>query len=153
MHHGTCVTHMPWCMSGSLTRGGGENVLSIPGACATRNFTYLARGPWQSLGDRYSPPGAGGYCRHSTVPVASNFNKCIKHLNDTNFKVYIYVNNHGMLVILVFFLHYVRVISFIYNSRPWTTLHWLWIINTATWLHLGNKIPSVYFLPDQFGTK
>ena len=25
MHHGTCVTHMPWCMSGSLTRGGGEN--------------------------------------------------------------------------------------------------------------------------------
>ena len=25
MHHGTCVTHMPWCLSGSLTRGGGEN--------------------------------------------------------------------------------------------------------------------------------
>ena len=24
MHHGTCVTHVPWCMSGSLTRGGGE---------------------------------------------------------------------------------------------------------------------------------
>ena len=23
MHHGTCVTHVPWCMSGSLTRGGG----------------------------------------------------------------------------------------------------------------------------------
>ena len=22
MHHGTCVTHVPWCMSGSLTRGG-----------------------------------------------------------------------------------------------------------------------------------
>ena len=21
MHHGTCVTHMPWCMSGSLTSG------------------------------------------------------------------------------------------------------------------------------------
>ena len=26
MHHGTCVTHVPWCMSGSLTRGGGQNV-------------------------------------------------------------------------------------------------------------------------------
>ena len=26
MHHGTCVTHVPWCMSGSLTRDGGENV-------------------------------------------------------------------------------------------------------------------------------
>ena len=34
MHHGTCVTHVPWCMSGSLTRGGEENVPGIPGACA-----------------------------------------------------------------------------------------------------------------------
>ena len=52
MHHGTCVTHMPWCMSGSLTRGGGENVPGIPGACATCNFAYLVRGPWhrKSLG-------------------------------------------------------------------------------------------------------
>ena len=46
MHHGTCVTHVPWCMSRSLTRGGGENVPGIPGAWATRNFAYLARGPW-----------------------------------------------------------------------------------------------------------
>ena len=23
MHHATCVTHVPWCMSGSLNRGGG----------------------------------------------------------------------------------------------------------------------------------
>ena len=45
MHHGTCVTHVPWCMSASLTHSGGENVPGIPGACATRNFTYLARGP------------------------------------------------------------------------------------------------------------
>ena len=44
-HHGTCVTHVPWCMSGSLTHGGGENVPGIPGACATRNFTYLVTGP------------------------------------------------------------------------------------------------------------
>ena len=34
MHHGTCVTHVPWCMSGSLTCGDGENVSGIPGACA-----------------------------------------------------------------------------------------------------------------------
>ena len=46
MHHGTCVTHVQWCMSGSLHRDDGENVPSIPGACATRNFTYLARGQW-----------------------------------------------------------------------------------------------------------
>ena len=34
MHHGTCVTHVPWCMSGSLTCGDGERVPGIPGACA-----------------------------------------------------------------------------------------------------------------------
>ena len=34
MHHGTCVTHVPWCKSGSLTCGDGENVPGIPGACA-----------------------------------------------------------------------------------------------------------------------
>ena len=45
MHHGTCVTHVPLCMSKSLTRGGGENVPVISGACATRNITYLVRGP------------------------------------------------------------------------------------------------------------
>ena len=36
-------------MSRSLTHGAGENGVGIPGACATRNFTYLARGP---LGDK-----------------------------------------------------------------------------------------------------
>ena len=46
MHHGTCVTHVPWCMSGSLTCVGGENVPGIPSARATGNFTFLARGPW-----------------------------------------------------------------------------------------------------------
>ena len=48
MHHGTCVTHVSWCMSGSLSRGGGQNVPGIPGACVTHNFTYLVRGPWYS---------------------------------------------------------------------------------------------------------
>ena len=51
MHHGTCVTHVPWCMPGSLTSGflwtrcRKKNVSSIPGACATHHFTYLVRGP------------------------------------------------------------------------------------------------------------
>ena len=45
MHHGTCVTHVPCCMSGSLTRGGGENIPSISGTCATGNYMYLIRGP------------------------------------------------------------------------------------------------------------
>ena len=56
MHHGTCVMHVPWCMSGSLTRGGWENVLGITGACATRDFTYLARSPWiKGLGKWWQP--------------------------------------------------------------------------------------------------
>ena len=46
MHHGTCVTHVPCCMSRSLTRGGGEKVPGIPGACLIHKFTYLVRGPW-----------------------------------------------------------------------------------------------------------
>ena len=50
MHHGTCVTHVPWCkpeslISGFLEFGGGENVPGIPGACVTRNLTYLTRVP------------------------------------------------------------------------------------------------------------
>ena len=49
MHHGTCATHVPWCMWGSLIHVGGENVPAIPGACATRNFPYLIRGPWVGL--------------------------------------------------------------------------------------------------------
>ena len=49
MHHGTGVTYVPWRMWGSLTRGGGENVPGIPCACATRNFTCLARGPCISV--------------------------------------------------------------------------------------------------------
>ena len=51
MHHGTCMTHVPWCMPDRLLAvsfevGGGENVPGIPGACATHNYTYMARGPW-----------------------------------------------------------------------------------------------------------
>ena len=45
MHHSTCVTHVPWCMPGSLTRGGGESVPGIPGACATHNFCFSEKRP------------------------------------------------------------------------------------------------------------
>ena len=45
MHQGTCVTHVPWCILGSLTSGGGKIVPGIPGACTAHNFTYLARDP------------------------------------------------------------------------------------------------------------
>ena len=46
VHHGTRVTHVPGCMYVGIAnprwRG---NVPGIPGAYATRNFTYLVRGP------------------------------------------------------------------------------------------------------------
>ena len=78
MHHGTCVTHVPWCMSGLLTRGGGENVPGIPGACApailriwqeahgslTCHMTQFERSDWlrsENFTNIYSerPRGAG----------------------------------------------------------------------------------------------
>ena len=61
MPHGTFVTHVPWCMSGSLTRDGGENVPGIPGACATRNFAYLVRGPCGVIS--YSARPCDIYCK------------------------------------------------------------------------------------------
>ena len=40
--------HVPWCMSGSLIRGGGENVRGIPGACAPAIFLI-----WQDAHGRH----------------------------------------------------------------------------------------------------
>ena len=37
IHHGACVTHVPWCMPGSLT------II----------FTYLERGPWTYVSENY----------------------------------------------------------------------------------------------------
>ena len=88
MHHGTCMTHVPWCMSGSLTtsflwnRWRGKRS-RIPGACAIRDFTYLARGPWHctvtgSLMLVYSYsnlPGLVTYCLQGLV-MQSFFVEC-----------------------------------------------------------------------------
>ena len=43
MHHGTFVTHVPWCTSGSLTRCGRENVPLIPGKYM-RNLQFYVSG-------------------------------------------------------------------------------------------------------------
>ena len=49
MHPGTCVTHVPGCMSGSLTRGFHwclwRGKRSRHSRCTTRNSTYLVRCP------------------------------------------------------------------------------------------------------------
>ena len=49
MHHGTCVTHVPWCMSGSLTCGDGENVPGIPGACAPAILRIWQEAHWGQM--------------------------------------------------------------------------------------------------------
>ena len=41
--HGTCVTHVPWCMSESLTRGGGENVPAYPAHAHPQFYVYDKR--------------------------------------------------------------------------------------------------------------
>ena len=81
MHHSTCITHVPWCMSGSLTRGGRENAPGIPAACATHSISYLARGPWIYLigfpplsnysGRRYDCPFTRLW--NDGLPVATGF--------------------------------------------------------------------------------
>ena len=72
MHHGTCVTHVPWCMSGSLTGAVGENVPGIPGACATRNFMYLAIGPWWKAIMYMDAVLVEGVCRKTYYIVTVN---------------------------------------------------------------------------------
>ena len=53
IHHGKCVTHVPRCMPGSLTSGfllsRWREKRSRHGACATRNFAYLVRGPFTQV--------------------------------------------------------------------------------------------------------
>ena len=45
MHHGTCVPCRKTYRD-CLPAVAGKNVPGIPGACATRKFRYLVRGPW-----------------------------------------------------------------------------------------------------------
>ena len=57
--HGTCVTHVPWCMSGSLTRGDGENIPGIPGTCAPAILRIWQEAPWivaQAMAARRQSP-------------------------------------------------------------------------------------------------
>ena len=44
MHHGKCVSHVPWCMSESLTRGGGETFSALP-AYAHPQFKVSCKRP------------------------------------------------------------------------------------------------------------
>ena len=51
MHHGTCITHVPWCMSGSLIRSGGENVPGHSRRMCNLRFYVSGKRPIASLKD------------------------------------------------------------------------------------------------------
>ena len=95
MHHGTCVTHVPWCMSGSLVRGGGENVPGIPGACATCNFTYLARGPFHRICDKQ---------HHRMWCITTIYNRAVSIADHIKHHVYVFLSHfipHPRFIICV----------------------------------------------------
>ena len=81
MHHGMWVTHVPWWMSGSLSRGGGETVPGIPGGCTIRNFTYLARCLWHQKW-RLIPQSQGWamYCAYFS-DIRSRYFACFRYYN------------------------------------------------------------------------
>ena len=45
MHHGTCVSHVSWCMSGSLTRGGGKKGSQHSGRMRNPQFYVSGKRP------------------------------------------------------------------------------------------------------------
>ena len=48
VHHDTCVTHVPWCMFGLLTRGGGKTFPALP-AHAQPEFYVSGKRPMQQI--------------------------------------------------------------------------------------------------------
>ena len=90
MHHGTCVTYVPWCMLGSLAWGDGENVPGIPGASALAILRI-----WQE---------AHGWCSGHTVLYAL-FNKAFTDVFSNLCQYFIALHNN--------------VIKWKHSSRNW----------------------------------
>ena len=83
IHYGTCVSHMPWCMSGSLTCSGGENVRGIPGACATRTLAYVVRSPW-CWSHEFTKPSS-----HFRTKLGNWHKFCVNERSKTHISTYI----------------------------------------------------------------
>ena len=81
-HQGTCVCRDA-CLDRSLMAsfkvGSGKNIPGIPGVCATRNFTYLVRGPF-TYNIRLSPlisMSEAFSTKNATIFSASDWISCI----------------------------------------------------------------------------
>ena len=125
MRHGTCVTHVSWCMSGSLTRSGGENVPGIPGTCATRNFAHLVRGPCRitRVPSQYDPKTVGQVPYYNFNPQFPPFIKMV-------------------------FARYISTV-FVHSILEYPQLH-----TTLSNIHIyeicGGKVSNTEFLPFTF---
>ena len=112
MHHGTCVTHVPWCKPGSLTGqvGDGENVSGISSACTTRNFPYLVRGPrWTQVpsGRRYQ-----GYVSLTILTI---------YIENNSFLVLMLVKH---ALILERAIKYIDLLHMLPNLLTYTHVQW-----------------------------
>ena len=67
MHHGTCMTHMPWCMSGSLTPAEAGDVSGIPGWCATWNFCVSGKRPMVIIPEKFMMIGWQEHCANGVT--------------------------------------------------------------------------------------
>ena len=77
MHHGTCVTHVPWCMPGSLTKGilwGRWRGKRSRHSRRMRNKKFCASGkrPITTYLALYISPGLDGFNNASCIHSATN---------------------------------------------------------------------------------
>ena len=87
MQHDTCVTHVPWCMPGSLARSPlksmrGENVPNIPSACATPNFTKARADPNLVVVVHANVLPHNGAMSSACMLLIKKLNKCTSAVND-----------------------------------------------------------------------
>ena len=76
MHHGTCVTHVPWCMSGSLNCGGGGK--RSRHSRRMRNSHLYVSGKRPMVGNVWPLYNPCGYCaaqndHHECMAVMPNY--------------------------------------------------------------------------------
>ena len=100
MHHATCFTHVPWCMSGSLTRGGGKTFPAFPAHAQSANLRICKR----TMGHMFTPSplcvaalmfsDENDHCCviwiiHSKFNNTSEFDVCLEHITVISWFVYV----------------------------------------------------------------
>ena len=80
MHHGTCVTHVPWCMSGSLTAVMGKTFPASP-AHAHPQFRVSGKRPMGHWDDTLRPQQNGWHFADETCNYKFHWHLCVRVLN------------------------------------------------------------------------